>query len=359
MLRAALDSYARLTAREFEHDRTQTVGASEIGKCERQTFWFKNEADPVHKVPRDSDYADNWGARTRGSVYETHWWAPALLAHYGGKLLLAGDKQQTFVSGFLSATPDGLLIDQPRDLLKEFGIDDIESDCILIECKTIDPRARLSDKPKPEHEYQTQAQLGLVRMQTPYKPMYSLVSYTDASFWDEIREYPVRFDPEVFETAERRAMDIMTADDFSELKPEGWIAGGDECKYCPFLRPCGLARTAVPGYEEPIDPQFAAEIVDLARQAKSLSDLVEGDEKALRIVQNEIRERLRSRSRRRVEWFDGVEKVKVLWSPVKGRESWDNKAIREAAAERGVDLAAFRTEGDPTDRLVITITKGG
>ena len=42
---------------------------------------------------------------------------PALRARYGDKLLYAGDKQQTFVSGFLSATPDGLLIDQSRDAL--------------------------------------------------------------------------------------------------------------------------------------------------------------------------------------------------------------------------------------------------
>jgi hypothetical protein len=47
--------------------------------------------------------------------------------------------------------------------------------------------------------------------------------------------------------------------------------------------------------------------------------------------------------------------VSVTWSSVKGRQSFDHKGIREAAAAAGVDLAQYETVGQPTDRLLIRI----
>jgi len=47
--------------------------------------------------------------------------------------------------------------------------------------------------------------------------------------------------------------------------------------------------------------------------------------------------------------------VSVVWSPIKGRPSYDMPAIRKAAAQVGIDLAQFETTGDPSDRLTITI----
>jgi hypothetical protein len=46
----------------------------------------------------------------------------------------------------------------------------------------------------------------------------------------------------------------------------------------------------------------------------------------------------------------------VIWSPVKGRQSFDMKGIRTAAAAAGIDLSEFETVGEPTDRLVIQAT---
>ena len=71
MIREALEAYAKATQRTFTHDRTQTVGASEIGQCERKTFWIKHENDPVTRALRDEGFVEGWGARTRGSVFET------------------------------------------------------------------------------------------------------------------------------------------------------------------------------------------------------------------------------------------------------------------------------------------------
>lgn len=63
------------------------------------------------------------------------------------------------------------------------------------------------------------------------------------------------------------------------------------------------------------------------------------------------KERLRAKGLRRVDG-DGVS---VVWSPVKGRPSYDMKGIREAAEKAGIDLAEYQLVGDPTDQLVIRV----
>ena len=220
MIKEALDAFARSTARVFS-DRENTIGASEIGQCGRKVFFAKNSGDPFYNVTSDEDYNNPWGAALRGRLFEDHFWVPALRARFDGKLLHAGAEQVTLVSGFLSATPDGLLIDQPRDVLASLGIADIgESGCIVVECKTIDPRARL-DEPKPEHVYQAIVQMGLFAELTPYRPGYAVLSYANASFLDDVVAFPVRFDPAVFTNAKVRAALIMTAQAADKLQPEG------------------------------------------------------------------------------------------------------------------------------------------
>jgi hypothetical protein len=124
MIAEALAAYAKTTARQFT-DRENTVGASEIGQCARKVFFGKNAGDRVYGAVSDEDYTDPWGAALRGRLFEDHFWVPALRARHGDKLLFAGAQQRTLISGFLSATPDGLLIDQPRDALAALGITDI------------------------------------------------------------------------------------------------------------------------------------------------------------------------------------------------------------------------------------------
>jgi hypothetical protein len=352
MIAEALSDYANVTARVFE-DRAQSVGASEVGQCARKIFWLKNEDDPVYSAPRDSDYVDTWGARTRGSIFEAYFWEPALRRRFGDNLLYAGTDQQTLTSEFLSATPDGLLINLPRDSLAALGITDIGPDCsLLVECKTADPRTAL-DSVKPEHAFQVQCQLGLIRELTKHRPEYALVSYVDASFWNEGAEFTVKFDETTFTNAKARARWIMTSTTAEELPPEGWIAGGRECRYCPFTRACGRQRHDVPRQttDRP-DPQFVAEIADLARAVKQQESENDAASAKLRQLQHDIRERLRARGVNRIAGNG----VAVTWSSVKGRGSFDMKGIREAAAAAGIDLAQFETVGDSTDRLTIRLT---
>ena len=47
----ALHAYADQSPTKFDrNERLQTVGASEVGQCERKMFWLKNEGDPTHGV---------------------------------------------------------------------------------------------------------------------------------------------------------------------------------------------------------------------------------------------------------------------------------------------------------------------
>lgn len=345
LIAQALNHYADSTRRTWATDRSQTIGASEIGQCARKVFWLKNEGDPKYGVERDPEYKDSWGATTRGSVFENNFWEPALRSVYGERLLFAGAEQRTFVSGFISATPDGLLTD-----LSDEERQAIAPDCgseATAECKTADPRTNLAG-PKTENVYQTHIQMGLIRDLTPYKPTHSVLSYTNASFWDEVTEFVIPFDPKVYEVGKARAAMIMTATSAADLKPEGWIAGGHDCNYCPFTRACGIQRRSLPFAEQPADPQFVAEITDLAMSIKRLEAQRDGADAELRAAQDELRTRLRAHNVRKIP---GV----VSWSAVKGRKSYDNKAIQQAATEAGIDLTPFEKVGEPTDRLVINL----
>lgn len=337
--------HVKATERTFDQDRSLTVGASEVGRCARQVWWLKHGAEP------DADYANTWGARVRGSIFESAFWAPALRRRFRHKLKYAGTAQITLTSGLLSATPDGLVVDQPRDVLAPLIPDIGEGCCFLAECKTADPRTNLAN-PKSEHVFQLQVQLGLVRAKTTFQPEYAILTYTDASFWHEMRVFVIKFDQAIFGQAIARASRIMKAATFDELQPEGWIAGGRECEYCPYARPCGHDRADVPKAEiVETNTQFAAEVADLAYEAKQYEEDVDTATERLREAQNAIKERLKEHGVRKIKSGD----IAVTWSAVKGRKAYNNGAIHEAAIAKGVDIEQFSTVGEPTDRLLIKI----
>lgn len=342
MIKTALHNYAMSSGKTWATDRSQTVGASEVGQCARKVFWMKNEGDPKYGAPRDPDYNDGWGARVRGTVMEDQFWYPAMKHAFGDRLLFAGPDQQTLVSGFLSATPDGLI----TELLEGEHPQLPAGTCVTAECKTADPRTNLSEA-KAENVYQTHIQMGLIREAGVWKPTHSILSYTDASFWSEVVEFVIPFDPAVFEAGKKRAALIMTATSADELKPEGWIAGGRDCEYCPFTKACGIKRRSVPDENHIVDAQFEAECADLAREIKLLEAMRDESEEKLRSLQDDLKTRLREH---------GVKKIPGLlsWSHVKGRQSYNNKAIQAAAIAAGIDIEQFSTVGEPTDRLTIS-----
>src|SRR5262249_40746741 len=205
--------------------------------------------------------------------------------------------------------------------------------------------------PKPEHKYQTIVQLGVVRETTEFQPCFCVLAYIDASFWDTITEFVVAFDPDIYTNAKARAVKVLTANSASELPPEGWIAGGKECEHCPFTKACGIEPRAIPDNPGSIDPQFAAEIRELAVAYKTCQADVDTAEARLRASQHDIKERLRAKQLRRVVGDD----FSVTWTPVKGRQGFNVEALSAAAAAAGVGIENFETKATPGDRLDVRI----
>lgn len=344
MISEALRSYAESLRGPLAANRVYTVGASDIGQCSRRVWFTK------HDGPRDSGYVDHWGATLRGNIIEQTFWVPALRARFGNKLKFIGDRQRQFKRGFISATPDALLTEAPRDILVPLGIPDIGSDCLLLESKSVDPRVKL-DAPKPEHRYQAIVQLGVVRETTEFAPRFAVISYIDASFWDTITEFVVEFDPAVFVNAKARAAKVLLAGAASELPPEGWIAGGKECEHCPFTKACGVERRAMPNGGGRADPQFTAEMRELAVAHKAHQAEVDAAEARLRASHHEIKERLRARQLRRVAGDD----FHITWAPVKGRSGFNVDALSAAAAAAGIGVNEFQTDATPGDRLDVRV----
>src|SRR5262245_196727 len=121
MLMDILTKYVATKHKTFKHDRMQTVGASEIGGCARRTFYLKKSER------QDKDHLARWGATHRGDLIEQHLVVPALRARFGRNWLWSGRAQRTFKEKYLSATPDGLLINCKRDMLRHLGVKDIGS----------------------------------------------------------------------------------------------------------------------------------------------------------------------------------------------------------------------------------------
>jgi hypothetical protein len=329
MITEALNEYAASLDKEREKDRGSTVGASEIGKCARQVYYTKNFGDPVYGAPMDPWYEDDWGYRLRGTIMEEQFWVPAMRARYGDDLLFAGKEQKTLVDVYLSSTTDGLL-----------RLDDGYE---VQDCKSLDPRVVIV--PKPEHVYQVKVNIGAFRALTPYKPDRARLTYIDASCWSTVREFIIPHDPGLYEHAKERATKIMEARKASDLKPEGWIAGGRECEFCPFTKACGMVRANVPKQEEKeLKPEFVASVCDLAIKAKRLG----AEEKKVKTDKRALEEQIRELMR--VEHVNKVPGI-VTWSPIKATPRYNIKA----ALEDGVDLEPYRSEGEPGDRLTITL----
>lgn len=340
LIKTVIDEYVATLKKEWSHDRTKTVGGSEIGQCARKVFYAKNGTV-------GEDQSAKYGAALRGNLIEDYVWVPAVRKRFGDKFKFGGSDQKTLVKDYLSATPDGLLIDQPRDLLKDCGVDDMGADCLVIEQKTVDPRVNL-DKEKDEHYYQTQIQMGLIRELTEWKPNYALISYVDASFLHEITEFVIPYNDTIYREAHKRAALILNATVASELKPEGYIAGGKDCEWCPFVKQCGVERRSVPENDAVFDNQFLAEITDLCIAYQQAKKTEEESSANVREAQENIKNRLRDK---------GVKKIPkvVSWTSQKGRVSYDYTALKEAAIKAGVDVEKFSTVGEPTDRLMVTL----
>jgi hypothetical protein len=343
------DGYAAENKREWSHDRSLTVGASEQFQCIRKTFFTK------HKYPEDSDFVQSYGATSRGSIYEEHLIVPVLRAMKpeGAQLLWAGDEQVTLVKDRISATPDGIMTGLPSTALAEYGVEDIESDSILVEIKTFDPRINLTE-PKFVHAGQVQQQLGLVHETTNHRPEYAVILYVNASWVDDVRPFVIKRDPSAYQACKTRADMVYDSTDPKALAPEGKIRGGSECDYCPFQSACALAQVgSVP--TERKDSRFTdteeAELRSIIAKDREARKREASGAEAKAAAAEELKAFLAKHKTKFARTSDGYS---ISWAVSAGRKSYDYAKIVE---DTGIDLDDYVIFGDPSERLTVRAPK--
>ncbi len=342
------DNFATETAKVFSHNRSQTVGASEAFGCIRKTWFSKRGAEFGYK--QDADFEQSWGATKRGDLIEAHFVVPGLRSQLqkqipSAELLFAGDDQATLVLGHNSATPDGLITGLPRNALASYGIPDIESDCVVLEIKSIDPRVSLREE-KSQHNGQTQVQMGIIRDLGKYKPNYAVILYIDASFYDNIKVFVVKFDPDTWEAAKKRANNVFTISEAARLAPEGKF--DNTCTYCPFKAACSSVNvnSVPPDTKKKVEIKTDEEIAALVAAYREAQDAQKKAEYQFEVAKENIKEALRERNTRRAHGED----FKVSWFTVAGRRTLD----KEAMAADGIDLEKYEKEGQGYDQLKIS-----
>jgi len=338
MIKELLHAYGSNRRRTWDYDRSGYTGASEVGQCLRKVKfgkWRGSEPDP--------EYIESWGYALRGSFMEDHYWVPALRASLppGALLRYAGADQMTLALGSLSATPDGCLVGLPDP--------DGGGGGVLVECKSIDPRSKLTG-PKPEHEFQVQVGMGILRRSDyPECPDWAVISYIDASDWSRVSEFAIKYSDRVFAAAQERAQAIASAASPDDLPAEGKIAGGRECHYCAYQRQCGDGEIAtMPEGGVRLHPEAVKELKGLRDAERRLALVIEDNRATQALAHEAIKQFLRQHNARAHKEVDGS--WSVQWSVVAGRRSLDTRAVEAA----GINLEPYQKEGKPSERLTIT-----
>lgn len=334
-------------ARQFAHDRTQSVGASETFSCSRKNWFAKHTPDAT-----DPGVEKNWGILERGNIIENAFFVPKLRHIFGSEsCLFMGDDQVTLhvTDARSSSTSDGMVYTDDRGILADDGIPDIEADCFLAECKSFDPRMNLREE-KEVHRGQAIMQLGHFREKTEHKPVWAILIYINASDLTDIRVFPVRFDEEQYEFGKARNTSVFTTRDPFELMAEG--AWTDQCKYCPFTLACGNAEikrfpTDSRNYtQEQVDEVHALAIeYDAAREAEKAAIAAKG------LAGEKIKTALSRIGNRGVESPD----FKATYSKMDGKTSLDKGALNAFLQLHGADIADFEKSGGDFTRLTVTL----
>lgn len=344
---ALFEEHVKATEKNWSHDRSATVGASEIFGCLR-SVWFKKKGKE-HGYEADPDHEEDWGALRRGDVMENFWVVPAIerLGLKGVGVKYVGDDQVTLVDGLNSATPDGILYGLERDALKKYGVDDILSDSVMLEIKSIDPRVSLSEE-KAVHRGQVQQQMGIVRKRTKFKPWYAIILYVDCSFFSQMKVFPVKFEPKVWKSAQERAETVFSTEDPAEISAEGKFDGS--CRYCAFRTACAQVQFgSLPsggalalGNEDAL----ADEAFELLRREREAREVMKAAEKEHEEAKSELRDFLKDNDARKLDgpgW-----KVSLSW--VKGRRTLSKDLITDA----GLDPEDFMRDGNGYEKMTVS-----
>lgn len=349
---AALDfngmfqAFSDSNEKEWKYDRNASVGASEAFACIRKVHFKKFQYDV------DDGHEQDWGAAKRGDIIENFFAVPATKAIMpeGAELLYAGEEQETLRKGRLSATPDGLAVGLARDALTQLGIDDIESDCVVIEYKSFDPRASIKEE-KAIHAGQTQVQMGLIHDLTEYRPEYAVIIYFNASWLSDIRPFVVKRDPKIYEAAKMRAKQVYATENPVDLMPEGKLSG--ECSLCEFTQECAFTTGEnFPQKKKKIDDPEVVDRLRLLAERQKEKAAIEKEAKADKaLAEQEIKELLRQHDTK----GHSDEFVQISNSWCSGKKSLDTTALAADLIEMGKNIEDYQTEGNGYERLTVKL----
>lgn len=351
---AGVLDYFKSKRKKWKHDRTKTIGASEIGKCARAVVADKRN------VPADEGYVENLGMAQRGDVMENYFTAPLvrfMAKQVGGRAVHTGQSNQMTLidpESERSATPDGMLVDLHPAALQAYGVKDIEFPRILVEAKSIDPRFGKEKLPKEEHVAQATQQLGLARMKG-FDVTWCIIVYVDASDYSDVRVFPVRYEGKTFASQSVRAKSLMTFarsdKDWHQLMPEGKMLGGTQCRYCKIAQSCLGFAPWLPKENQAVPEETA---IALATEA----ELIDADETELAEREKAIAERkakLRAKLANEGVRYLRKGKVEVSWSEAAGRSTTDYDGLKAELRKRGGDPDKYTKQGKPGERLSISV----
>jgi CRISPR/Cas system-associated exonuclease Cas4 (RecB family) len=363
-LKAAAKAYLEGAKKPFSHNRQLTIGASEIGACARRVWYEKK----LGKSGYDPGFKESLGAAQRGDILEDHFTTEvvkhAVKAQLGGnaELIWSGrEGQKTLISPtwFMSATPDGMIINAPLNALEHEGISTILSHELVVEMKSFDPRILSESLPKQQHVDQLIMQMGLIRKEGTYAPAFGIIVYVNASFLDDVRVFPVAYNHDTFTNQIRRALYIMNAKEADQVRPEGKVAGEKECQHCPFAQRCiGYAKRvgkrtadieAVPKEDAKVIKHYVEAINDFTDRAKHLEQTAEEYKAGLK-------EALSAHKLRALDGHlkDGTA-FEIRWSTTTPRGTWKSDKLEEFLKAHGQDPEDFRNVGKIGERLSIKL----
>lgn len=327
--------------RTWSHDRSQSLGASETFACIRRG-WFE-------KFMPEAKVQSPLGMAERGNIIEKHFVVPTLQRIFGAeKCLYMGDDQESFVFGRASATPDGLLIEQPLDLLVEHGVPSLETPELVLEVKSFDPRTNIHEE-KTIHHGQAQMQLGMYHALTDYRPEWATVLYVNANDLEDVRPFPLRRNPKVFEAGVKRANKVFDTTDPYDLPAEG--AYTDQCKHCPYTQTCRDAEIKHwPSDTKHQPPEIVDHFRHLVDDFISHRDAENAAKAEKKKTEEEIK---RSLSRVGTRMLDDPT-FKVSYSKLEGRDSVDQDALGAFLKEHNKTIEDFHRAGGEYTRLTVT-----
>jgi hypothetical protein len=343
----------------WAHDRSTTVGASEVFGCLRAAYFDKREPERAEE-PEEVD--TEWGHTERGNLIENEFAVPCLRAMFGeDNCFYMGTEQKTFVDGRLSATPDGTVTGLESTALLDYGVEDIGPTGIInAEIKSfggefaapkkykapslIDPSVEATYyQAKPRHEGQGHVQMGLMRRKTNYQPDYVAVIYISSSNLKDIRVAPVKYDDRIYQRAKARAESVFDpAKSAKDFPPEGKLR--NDCQYCKYVDACakveaerypGKVRKPIEFSEKKLE-EFRETVKSVAKLRAEVKELTKKKEEA----EFTLKEMIIGGDTTRIGgegWYGSL-------SQNAGRKSLDKARLEE---ELDIDLNDYTTEGNP------------